>query len=1038
MWNHGAAITQCHFVVLAALLLWQLSLAADDSGFPGEVQAIQEEYLHRSWTMENGLPDNHVTAILQTRDGYLWAATPWGLARFDGVHFTVFNRANTPAMESERCLSLIEDQSCNLWVITERALLVRSAAGFKKYHINGQSRVCSFIPDATNGIWTSSSLGNILFHCQVDGRYAAYPLPAKVEGIISSIYRRGDGSTWIGNGVGGFWLDPSFQRALPLRGKPAQNHYYWHDALFLSGGSAYDLVYSVKEGRGRLYRIDGGSWDLCLTNWFSNMTRPVFLAKDRQQNLWMPLNQGGLLRWTPQQATRFKVPLASINDSVFCMHEDREGNLWYGAVYGGLHRLQPRRLHMLSTLERLAGPTAECLLEASDGSLWIGTDHGLLHLNQDRCVLYTEADGLSRRVIRSLAMDRSGRLWVGTLSGLNYFQEGQFLTHHFPGDWEEGKVRALLASRDGGLWVGTVRGLNRIYQGRQTKLTTAQGLSHDEVLSLWEDPAGDLWVGTAGGGLNRLSWPAHLPASRPHSETEHPPPVISVLSVTNGLSDDYVRAIAQDAEGVLWIGTDNGLNRYQDGRCFIFNQSHGLPRNQINMLLADEAGFLWMGGERGLCRVARAAMQEVVDGKQTRVSAIEYDQSDGLSSLDISGKFSQPASCRTQDGRLWIGTGEGVAIFDPRGLPDLTNPPPVVIEQIRANGHIQYDNGLLPTNRFLPSSDSSLTLAPGSGRILEFQYTANTFMGAEKTRFQYRLVGLDRNWIEAGLSRRAYYANVSPGAYRFEVRAASKHGVWSERGASMRLILQPHFYQTWWFYLAGGASIAGLLYQGIAWRLKELRKIERLERHIALEDQRKRIARDIHDELGSSLTQIAQLSEDTLNQASPSATPIRRIASLAEEAVSNIGEIVWANNPRYDTLEDLLAFLREYTANYLDSVSLEKQLSFPETIPAWMVPGPFRRHLLAMVKEILSNIVKHSGATAVEITVLLKDNSLTLIIRDNGCGLVLQDKGRFSNGLTNIEERLAELKGAWEVDGQPQRGTLIRVEVPLPARSVAS
>jgi signal transduction histidine kinase len=615
-------------------------------------------------------------------------------------------------------------------------------------------------------------------------------------------------------------------------------------------------------------------------------------------------------------------------------------------------------------------------------------------------------------------------------------QSSQFTPFLFPGDWEEGKVRALLAARDGGMWVGTVRGLKRIDHERHIKLSEADGLSHGEVTALLEEPSGILWVGTAGGGLNRLEWPAGDSEATRTSIFSHGAPRITILSTTNGLSDNYIRALHQDAEGVLWAGTDRGLNRCDQGRVTVFTQHHGLPENQVNEILEDGVGRFWISGERSLYRVSRGALNEVAVGSNKWVAAVEYDLADGLPSQGLGGSVSHPASCRTRDGRLWFGTDQGVAVFDPQDLPDLANPPLVVIEQVRANGQILYDNGPSGTNLVMgyPSA-GSLMLPPGSGHILEIQYSANTFVGAEKTRFKYRLDGLAREWTDVGGVRKAYFANLHPGAYRFEVLAANKHGVWSTSGASFSFVLEPFFYQRAWFFSACGGVVVLAAYVGVAWRLRESRRFEQLQRQVALDDQRKRIARDIHDELGASLTQIAQLSEDTLAQETPARSHIHRIAALAEEAVNNIGEIVWANNPRYDTLEDLVAFLREYAAEYLGATGIESQLDLPENVPSLFVPGPFRRHLLAIVKESLHNIVKHSAAKKVAVTLSVHDQWLELSVGDNGCGMQFSPALRSGNGFVNIKERLAELNGSFSVDARPNHGVTLRYKVPLPPAS---
>jgi signal transduction histidine kinase len=264
--------------------------------------------------------------------------------------------------------------------------------------------------------------------------------------------------------------------------------------------------------------------------------------------------------------------------------------------------------------------------------------------------------------------------------------------------------------------------------------------------------------------------------------------------------------------------------------------------------------------------------------------------------------------------------------------------------------------------------------------------------------------------------------------------AADKHGLWNPVGASWSFVLLPFFYQAWWFEVTCGGMALLAVYVAASWRIRERHRIDQLERQIALEDQRKSIARDIHDELGASLTQIAQLCEAPLDPPGPpsSADAHRhRIAELAEEAVNSIAEIVWANNPRYDTLEDLVTFLREYAAKYLSVTPLDAQFDFPESVPPGPVPGLVRRQLVAVLKEALQNVLKHSGATAVNISVKLAQGSMELTITDNGCGSPMATASRSGNGLGNMRQRILEVGGSFEFAPAPGGGTRVCVEVPL-------
>jgi signal transduction histidine kinase len=392
------------------------------------------------------------------------------------------------------------------------------------------------------------------------------------------------------------------------------------------------------------------------------------------------------------------------------------------------------------------------------------------------------------------------------------------------------------------------------------------------------------------------------------------------------------------------------------------------------------------------------------------------------------------------------GTAGGVAILDPQDPPDSTNAPLVVIEQVRANGEIVFDNSFGARKGAWDSSktrgspkpkiqdlESRIQFRPGAARVVEIQYTAN--LGTtEATLFKYLLEGWDKDWIAGGTSRKAYYANLGPGDYRFRVLAANPRNRWSHREATVAFHVAPFFYQTLSFYgLCGAVTCCGA-YLGISSRLRKTRRIAELERRIALDDQRRRIARDIHDELGASLTQIAQLSEgvqELHEQSTTADSAARRIAVLAEEAVGNIGEIVWSNNPRYDTLEDLVAFLREYAAKYLGAASLEARLLFPDEVPALPATGPIRRYLLAILKEALHNVLRHSGARRVEVSLVLNGPELQLSIRDDGGGIDPASESRFGNGLVNIRERCAELGGSCSIVSNPGEGTTLCVKVPL-------
>src|SRR3989440_815410 len=340
--------------------------------------------------------------------------------------------------------------------------------------------------------------------------------------------------------------------------------------------------------------------------------------------------------------------------------------------------------------------------------------------------------------------------------------------------------------------------------GTFTTYTTKDGLSKNDVRAIRQDSAGDLWFGEYGGGVSRF----------------HDGRFIS-FTTKQGLSDNRVFVIYEDIDHALWIGTENGLNRLSDGNISRFTVEQGLFDNVINDVLEDSEGNMWISCNRGIYRVRKEELLAVGrEGKAKKVKYVAYGTSDGMLSSETNGE-NQPAACKTQDGKLWFPTTEGVVMIDPERIKNNELPPPVAIEEIKVRDRLLHPLGLV-------------RLSPGHGDLLEVHYTANSLAAPEKVRFKYRLEGLDKDWVEAGNRRVAYYTNLRPGDYTFRVIACNNHEVWNDQGASFALVLAPHFYQTWPFYALCGLFTVVFGY-ALHWvRLGVVRKIERLEKQHAL------------------------------------------------------------------------------------------------------------------------------------------------------------------------------------------------------------
>ncbi len=699
--------------------------------------------------------------------------------------------------------------------------------------------------------------------------------------------------------------------------------------------------------------------------------------------------------------------------------------------------------------------------------------------------------------MRAIAESDQGVLWIGTTRGLDSFDNKTFTNHPFPPfcmnfveemvGWN--KVRVLLPSHDNGVWVGIARGLVNIKGDRIGFYYLDNELK--DVTCLLGTGSGGLWIGTAGKGLSyiaqtqRPSWDSAaklppIPGEPPKRATNLYPDIVTIrLTAKDGLSSDVIYSIYRDGEGVLWVGTERGLNRIDfldpgkptlseigrtdanlqpEARIFAFTAEQGAIEESVNSVVEDDFSNLWLGTGHGIYRFRKHELNELASGRSTALHSLLLDESDGMLSANTSGEHSSPAACKTRDGRLWFATEKGVAIIDPGNAEANDVAPPVVIEEVLADNEVAFgadpnDSDYLrrkargERSRGLERrtdehsrglGSGSLRLEPGRGRVMEFHFTGISFIAAEKLRFQYRMEGYDEEWQDCGTRRIAFYTNLSPGEYRFHVRACNHHGEWNVEGAAIRFSIAPFYYQTWWFKI--GSSTAGAIALGglVGWRLREVHRIHRLEQENALHWQRLEMARDIHDELGASLTRIASLTQNGARVADGAEVEprINAISSLAREAVNQVSEITWVNNPEYDTLEDLVGYLREYAANYFAASSIELTLEFPKELPDRGITSAFRRHLLFSLKEALTNILKHANAKTVHVGLTVNAETLALTIKDSGCGFEKKATAR-GNGLHHLQDRAQALGGTLIIESSAAKGTTLCFRIPLPKPSGA-
>jgi len=577
-------------------------------------------------------------------------------------------------------------------------------------------------------------------------------------------------------------------------------------------------------------------------------------------------------------------------------------------------------------------------------------------------------------------------------------------------------VKSILADRAGRVWMGTKAGMD-LWAGNDRRFLTANdNVALPAVRALAQAPDGIVWAGADDGTLYRCET-NHLEAFRPK----------------DALADQPIYSLTVDESGTIWAGTfRGGLLRFSRGRFTRFTATQGLPVDVISQIMDDRHGRLWLGTHQGIYCVAKSELNAVAGGRTNTLNYVIYGRHDGLPALECSDGY-QPACWRGADGRLWFTTVRGVVWVDPAELTANSLPPPVLIEELRMDGEpVAWPGGKI--------------IVPPGRKQLDFRFTALSFDAGDKARFRYRLDGLDGDWVDAESRRTAQYRNLEPRNYCFRVIACNSGGIWNETGAAVQIEVQPFFYQTWWFKTFAGVMIVGgvsLAMRRAATR-KYRRKLALLQQQHAIERDRARIAKDIHDDIGAGLTQITLLTELAWREPEQVNTHLERISGSARQLTRAMDEIVWAVDPQHDTFSGLMDYISAFAEDFLRTARIRCRMDVPLDLPATRVDAELRYNLFLALKETLNNIVKHAKATEVQLRLRIEPGTFTLTVADNGQGLpsvgnnVAAGAERIASGsgLVNLQKRLATVGGRCEIHSAAGQGT--RVEMTVAIHPVAS
>ena len=1013
---------------------------------PTQISFAQQDYTVEHFGIDQGLPDPAVTCILKDRLGYLWVGTYNGLCRYDGYQFKTFLQGNLNIWV--QCI--LEDESGTLWVGTEAGLnrYNRTNESFTTYRIPNDKaeKKTNYETDGVRTIYEDMS-GNFWIGTR-DGLYSFNidkGIFTKVKGdpneqnklscnSISVIYQDKTGKLWIGTG----------------------------DYLLQDGG--LNLL-NPKSGMVKQFVHDPLNSKSLSNNWVTS------IYQDKQGNLWIGTNSGlDKFDFAKQTFIHFgnenHIANTLNGDAVRSISEDDDGNLLIGTYTGRIIKSDLRSgkfyVYSLNNNENHNQSIKEKFMYYDNsGIIWVGTwNDGLFKITLEPKSIFRSQNSVKNAKelgdrfigldIKTMYRDNKGIIWIGTTNnGVNSINPDLSIGTSFLSDipTPNNSIITLFEDKTNKLWVGTVGGLYVI--DLKTKKIRKyihdpkdqNSLGDNQIPAIVEDNNGIVWLGTYEHGIEKYNRKSgtfeHIPLKNLPDSSSLPKNAVHLLYIdsygylwaatykglarinlsnetfkwyTPKLNDTqgqwylYIGGFLEDHNGVIWICTIQGIVRFnRKSETFtLYGEANNLADVRVESMLEDKHGNIWLATPTGISMF----------NPQTKLFR-NFGKSYGLN------KNYSFAACKDSSGNFYFGRWGGITIFNPDSLYSDNQVPPIVFTSFKFSGrYAQLDSSIsVKKNIELNYQQNNFSI----------EFSALDFINNSQNKYAYKLEGYDKDWIYCGTRHQVTYMNLNYGTYIFRVIGSNSDEVWNQKGASLTITISPPWWGTWWFkvtsilllFIAAGSTIRYVEMR----RIK--RKMELLEQERALEHERTRISRDMHDEIGSNLSEISILSELAKKNPENAEHHVQEISELTAEVIDNVSEIVWAINPQNDRLDNLIAHTRRYAVKYLGLANINCIFTSPENIPGHLVSAEFRRNIFLVVKETLHNIVKHSSATEVLFVVNFSDHNLEIKIEDNGKGLSLEKSQTSGNGLSNMKKRIEDVGGAIAIRSTQGKGTRI-------------
>lgn len=1010
------------------------------STFTNPLKAQKKEIQFEHFSTGQGLSHSTVYCIMQDSYGFMWFGTQNGLNKFDGYNFTIYKNVpfDSLSLSDNWVQALLEAKDGTIWVGThsggvfefdrnsETFVNHRNDPGNENSLIN--NRIWDLLEDKDGNIWigTSAGLDKYDVRNKKFTHYLGTEITSLINNAVNSIHQDKDENLWLATwGAGLIKINPSGEI---IKTYTFENH-------------PKNLRY------------------------VSNKIKVIF--EDDESYYWLGTSGDGLIRFNPVTGA-YKYFINNPDDEysisydyVLSIIQDKEGNLWFGTHDGGLNeyiKKENKFYHFLNDpLDQysLSNNWVPALCEDHSGIIWLGTDKGVDKFHPGRQVfknlrhIENYPNSLSSDDVHAVYEDHEGNLWIGTWrGGLNRYDPVTdiykiFLNSKDRNSLPNDIVLCMFEDSDKQLWIGTYNGLalfdkkNQNFKTYKSRKDDSTSLSFNDISSLCEDKQGNLWVGTWGGGLNRMDrktgkFKQYLP--KPDQSNGLMDEIITSLFVSkdgtlyvgtaagglhvyienfdrffsfrfnpadpSSISSNSINWITEDSHSIIWIGTaGGGLNRF-DPKSKKFNhytEKDGLADNAITAILIDQRENIWLSTSKGLTRFNPETKQ-----------MINFDYADGLGNSQFVG-----AANKGRDGKLIFGGKNGVTMFYPSAADEINFNPTLVILSFKV-----FD---LPYRTGKNILDIDYLELPHNDNTFSIDFAALNSIRPDKIRYAYFLEGFDHEWVLSGKRRTAYYTNLDPGTYNFHIKASVDGDNWVQKKQSFSIYIIPPFWQRWWFILLSVIFLGLVIFSIYKYRVNSLLKLERL---------RTRIASDLHDELASNLSSIAMFGNIIRQENETSKnTPhelLDRIINLSQDSVTSIREIIWAINPKTETVRSLLIKIRDSVIVSCRAKNIILEFDIPEEqmLPMENLSPEIRRDLWMLLKEALTNSIKHSDCSELKFIALYDGHQMRIVIKDNGKGF--DNTGKFSgNGLGNMKRRAENLKAGLNIISGTGEGTTI-------------